>query len=99
MFLSQELHEVGKTQIYFPRVGIPAWFDHRSKGPSISFWFHNKFLDNVLYLVIGPIDTDTGMFRPMVKINGNKCFLGSGYFMMGMDHTYLFDLQMMEFER
>lgn len=77
-----------------PGERIPEWFDHQSKGPSISFWFHNKFPDEVLCLVIGPMDTYSGMFRPMV----NKCFLVSGYFMMGMDYTYFFDLQMIEFE-
>jgi len=44
------------------------------------------------------MDNESGMFRPMVLINDNKCFLGSGYFMMGRDHTYIFDLETIEFE-
>ncbi|KAL2335507.1 hypothetical protein Fmac_016720 [Flemingia macrophylla] len=98
MFLNQELHEAGETQFYLPGERIPEWFDHLSKGPSISFWFRNKFPDKALCLVIGPVDDESGMFRPMVIINGNKSFLGSGYFMMGMNHTYVFDLKMIEFE-
>ncbi|CAJ1946984.1 unnamed protein product [Sphenostylis stenocarpa] len=98
MFLNQELHEAGKTQFYLPGERVPEWFDHPSKGPSISFWFRNKFPGKVLCLVIGPMHNDSGMFRPRVIINGNKCFLGSGYFMMGRDHTYIFDLQTIEFE-
>ncbi|KAH1192644.1 TMV resistance protein N [Glycine max] len=98
MFLNQELHETGKTQFYLPGERIPEWFDHQSRGPSISFWFRNKFPGKVLCLVIGPMDDDSGMLISKVIINGNKYFRGSGYFMMGMDHTYLFDLQIMEFE-
>ena len=81
-----------------PGERIPEWFDHQSRGPSISFWFRNKFPGKVLCLVIGPMDDDSGMLISKVIINGNKYFRGSGYFMMGMDHTYLFDLQIMEFE-
>ncbi|XP_027358503.1 TMV resistance protein N-like isoform X2 [Abrus precatorius] len=43
MLLNQELHEAGNTQFYLPGARIPVWFGHHSKGPSISFWFHNKF--------------------------------------------------------
>ncbi|KAK7381300.1 hypothetical protein VNO78_33886 [Psophocarpus tetragonolobus] len=93
MFLNQELHEAGKTQFYLAGGRIPEWFDHHSKGPSISFWFRNKFPDKVLCLVIGPIDDDSGMFRAkVIIINGNKNF------QMEMDHTYIFYLQMMKFE-
>jgi len=60
-------------------------------------WFRNRFPDKVVCLVIGAVN-DSGMFRPMVVINGNKSFVGSGYFMMGMDHTYIFDLKTIEFE-
>nr|KYP42913.1 TMV resistance protein N [Cajanus cajan] len=98
MFLNQELHEAGETQFYLPGERIPEWFDHQSKGPSISFWFRNKFPDKVLCLVIGPMDDESGMFRPMVIINGNKSFPGSGYFMIHMDHTYIFDLKRIECE-
>ncbi|XP_027925185.1 TMV resistance protein N-like isoform X1 [Vigna unguiculata] len=97
MFLNQELHEDGKTEFYLPGERVPEWFDHKSNGPSISLWFRNRFPDKVVCLVIGAVN-DSGMFRPMVVINGNKSFVGSGYFMMGMDHTYIFDLKTMEFE-
>ncbi|KAK7270701.1 hypothetical protein RJT34_26050 [Clitoria ternatea] len=98
MLLDQELHEAGNTQFYLPGATIPEWFDHHSKGPSNSFWFRNKFPAKVLCLVIGPMDNESGMFRPIVIINSDKCFNDSSYFMMGMDHTYLFDLQKIEFK-
>jgi len=77
---------------------VPEWFDHQCNGPSISFWFQNRFPKKVLCLIIGPIADDCGMFLPMVIINGNKCFRGSDHYMIGRDHTYIIDIQMIGFE-
>ncbi|KAH1206311.1 TMV resistance protein N [Glycine max] len=64
-FLNQELHEAGNTVFCLPRDRIPEWFDQQSRGPSISFWFRNKFPDMVLCLIVAPIQDK--FFRPMVS--------------------------------
>ncbi|KAL2323720.1 hypothetical protein Fmac_028099 [Flemingia macrophylla] len=93
MLLNQDLHEAGNTLFYLPGVRIPEWFNHQSRGRSISFWFRNKFPDKVLCLVIAPMDNDSGWLSPRVLINGNKCSVDSLNFLMGKDHTYVFDLK------
>ncbi|KAL5173150.1 TMV resistance protein N [Glycine soja] len=90
-FLNQELHEAGNTVFCLPRDRIPEWFDQQSRGPSISFWFRNKFPDMVLCLIVAPIQDK--FFRPMVFINGNQCSPYSCHFRTGMHHAYLCDLQ------
>ncbi|RZB60813.1 TMV resistance protein N isoform B [Glycine soja] len=67
---NKELHEAGNTVFCLPRDRIPEWFDQQSRGPSISFWFRNKFPDMVLCLIVAPIQDK--FFRPMVFINGNQ---------------------------
>ncbi|TKY60166.1 TMV resistance protein N [Spatholobus suberectus] len=71
MLLNQELHEAGNTMFCLPGARIPDWFEHQSIGPSISFWFHNKFPAMALCFVIGPMGEDSILFRPIMTINGN----------------------------
>ena len=78
-----------------PGKRIPEWFDQQSRGPSISFWFRNKFPDMVLCLIVAPIRSQ--FFRPEVFINGNECSPYSCYFQKGMHHAYLCDLREIEF--
>ncbi|KAL2578143.1 hypothetical protein AAZV13_16G180800 [Glycine max] len=94
-FLNQELHEAGNTVFCLPGKRIPEWFDQQSRGPSISFWFRNKFPDMVLCLIVAPIRSQ--FFRPEVFINGNECSPYSCYFQKGMHHAYLCDLREIEF--
>ncbi|KEH20184.1 disease resistance protein (TIR-NBS-LRR class) [Medicago truncatula] len=45
MLMSQKLHETGCTYIQFENgteQGIPDWFEHQSRGPTISFWFRKE---------------------------------------------------------
>nr|KYP76799.1 TMV resistance protein N [Cajanus cajan] len=70
MLLNQELHEAGNTMFCFPGSRIPDWFEHQSIGPSISFWFRDKFPTMALCFVIGPMGKDSILFRPIMTING-----------------------------
>ncbi|KAH1255468.1 TMV resistance protein N [Glycine max] len=74
---------------------------HQSREPSSSFWFHNKFPDKVLSLVIAPVgDNGSRMFspNPMVFINGKAhesvISWNEEMVRMEMDCIYLVDLQL-----
>ncbi|KAG4939271.1 hypothetical protein JHK86_045412 [Glycine max] len=43
MLLNQELHEAQDIYLSLSIVTIPEWFECQSRGPSIFFWFRNKF--------------------------------------------------------
>jgi len=67
----QELHETGNTMFCLPGTRSPEWFEQQSIGPSLSFWFRNKFPVMDLCFVIGPMGKDSILFRPIMTINGN----------------------------
>ncbi|XP_057446600.1 TMV resistance protein N-like isoform X2 [Lotus japonicus] len=71
MLLNQELHEAANTMFCLPGASIPEWFNHHSMGPSISFWFRNKFPAIALCFVVGPMGKDSILFGPIVTVNGN----------------------------
>ncbi|KAH1152255.1 hypothetical protein GLYMA_16G210600v4 [Glycine max] len=98
MLSNQELHEAGQTEFLFPGATIPEWFNHQSRGPSSSFWFRNKFPDNVLCLLLARVESidldDIPM--PKVFINGILCKISSRNYQVRkvkLDYTYLFDLK------
>ncbi|XP_029127419.1 TMV resistance protein N-like isoform X2 [Cajanus cajan] len=43
MLLNQTLHENGGKHFIFTGSAIPSWLNCSSKGPSLRFWFRNKF--------------------------------------------------------
>jgi hypothetical protein len=51
--------------MYFPNgtEAIPDWFEHRSRGQSISFWFRKK-IPSITSILILP----TGSYAPL-KVN------------------------------
>ncbi|XP_039691085.1 disease resistance protein RUN1 [Medicago truncatula] len=55
MLMSQELHEARCTRFLFPneKEGIPDWFEHQSRGDTISFWFR-KEIPSMTYICIPP---------------------------------------------
>ncbi|RDX74965.1 TMV resistance protein N, partial [Mucuna pruriens] len=73
MLLNQRLHEGGGTDFSLPGTRIPEWFDHCTTGPSLSFWFRNKF-PRMALSVVGILDKQ-GCF-PMSRfdllINGTQ---------------------------
>jgi len=54
-----------------PGSRIPEWLEQQSIGPSLSFWFREKFPVMDLCFVIGPMGKDSILFRPIMTINGN----------------------------
>ncbi|KAK7314808.1 hypothetical protein VNO77_33336 [Canavalia gladiata] len=97
LLLNQELHETGNTDFCFPGARIPEWFEHQSMGPSISFWFRDKFPSIALCIVSS---LTWGEYDMDVMINCNEFFFTlehSTVDIMELDHTYLFDMQMKEF--
>ncbi|RZB60815.1 TMV resistance protein N [Glycine soja] len=71
-----------ETLFCLPGDRIPEWFYQQSRGPSISFWFRNKFPDMVLCLIVAPIQEN--YFVPwcssmatnvplIVAISGQEC--------------------------
>ncbi|CAJ1952283.1 unnamed protein product [Sphenostylis stenocarpa] len=105
MLLTQKLHEAGHTEFCLPASSIPEWFNHQSRGPSTSFWFRNKFQANVLCILVAPVGYDITLDCPipMLFINGKvqeyhfHSYKGKGR-MLKLDHTYLFDLQVLSFD-
>ncbi|XP_061337739.1 disease resistance protein Roq1-like [Gastrolobium bilobum] len=87
MLQKQEIHEAGNTMFVLGAARIPKWFNHHSKGPSISFWFRNKFPAIALCLVMDNVSND---FTPVVIINGD---IYDNNNMVQMDQTYLYDMQ------
>ncbi|KAK7251890.1 hypothetical protein RIF29_35487 [Crotalaria pallida] len=55
VLLNQRLHEGGGTDFSLPGLRIPEWFDHCTEGPSLSFWFRNKF-PRMALAVVGVLD-------------------------------------------
>ncbi|KAF7813410.1 Rj2 protein [Senna tora] len=102
ILLSEELHNTGGKIFSLPQATIPEWFDHRTEGGSISFWFRNKFPVLVVCVVIGLTNEDFFCikFDPHVIINGNNRFCARGFvhtFRVVADHIFVFDLRSIEF--
>ncbi|KAF7809128.1 TMV resistance protein N-like [Senna tora] len=97
ILLSQALHKGGGKDFCLPGLRIPKWFDHSSRGPTLSFWFRNKFPSMAL-CVVGVLDK-SGRFptsRFNMLINGIQQF----HFhlradkMFQAEHINLLDLQL-----
>ncbi|RDX98506.1 Disease resistance-like protein CSA1, partial [Mucuna pruriens] len=103
MLLKQELHEAGNKRFCLPGTRIPEWFEHCSRGQSISFWFRNKFPVISLCLV-GLMHKHPIGFKPVVSINGSK--MKSGFqtklfnleFPVLTDHILTFGEEQIKFE-
>ncbi|XP_027357713.1 TMV resistance protein N-like isoform X2 [Abrus precatorius] len=98
--LNQKLHEAGNTMFWLSGTWFPEWFEHHSKGLSNSFWFRDKFPAIALCTAIGPTREQITIVGPIVIINGIECSVDDeddSYLWMETDHTYLFDLQKINF--
>ncbi|KAL5173145.1 TMV resistance protein N [Glycine soja] len=105
MLSNQELHEAGQTVFLFPGATIPEWFNHQSRGPSISFWFRNEFPDNVLCLLLARVECIDPDYIPVLEmfINGKHHEIefrlpwGEGGYhevrKAQLNYTYLVDLK------
>ncbi|MED6203785.1 hypothetical protein PIB30_002548 [Stylosanthes scabra] len=92
VLLNQELHENGPIQLVMPG-RIPRWFEQRSRGPSISFWFRGKyFSSNALLVAILLTDNfhcNPIYVLPFVTINGKEFPLRHR---TRMEQLFVFDL-------
>ena len=74
MFINGEVQESCFDRVDQKEVRLSEWFDQQSRGPSTSFWFHDKFPARVLCILIEPV---LYFKRPKVFINGEvqeSCF-------------------------
>jgi len=76
--------------------------DKECRGPSISFWFRDKFPAKVLCLLIAPVldGTTIQLLRPVLLINGKlqeNTFDHKNVGMLELDHMQLFDLHVLPF--
>ncbi|XP_039682539.1 disease resistance protein RPV1 [Medicago truncatula] len=101
MLLSQKLNEAGCI-ISFPNFsdGIPDWFEHQSRGDTISFWFRKKIPSNISVILFpGCMSTP----QLCLFVNGYKCF-PCNYLLWGFvlfeilesEHSFLFNLKLEE---
>jgi len=80
--------------------GIPNWFEHRSKGPTISFWFRKK-IPSVTSIILFP-NRSWALLQVNYFVNGYDCTLSNEIglnksFSTGYpEHTHLFDLKLEE---
>ncbi|KEH16206.1 disease resistance protein (TIR-NBS-LRR class) [Medicago truncatula] len=91
MLLSQKLHEAGCILFRFPNFsdGIPDWFEHQSRGDTISFWFRKKIPSNIS-IILFPGCTCSP--KVDVIVNGYKCFPCS-YLFWGFDSIEILELE------
>ncbi|KAK7270696.1 hypothetical protein RJT34_26043 [Clitoria ternatea] len=92
--LNQELHKAGNTMFIFPGDVIPEWFEHRSSGTSISFWFRNKLPHLVLCLLLtysAGSEECPHLLELFLDINGTIYI--SFWYGATTYHTYLFGLK------
>ncbi|RHN52377.1 putative TIR domain, winged helix-turn-helix DNA-binding domain-containing protein [Medicago truncatula] len=96
MLLSQKLNKAGCTYIHFPNKteGIPDWFEHQTRGDTISFWFRRKIPSiTCIFLISG--------FAELPKynlfVNGYQCFSSiydEIYDGLSMIHAFLIYLRL-----
>ncbi|RHN55265.1 putative leucine-rich repeat domain, L domain-containing protein [Medicago truncatula] len=109
MLLNQELHEAGSTDFCLPGTSpIPEWFQHQTRGSSISFWFRNNVPSVSLFVALKPMRNEciNYGFLPLatinLTINGHKfdlrCPPDGIRLMMSLGHTYLSDMQLHEMD-
>nr|WIL60024.1 nodulation protein [Melilotus officinalis] len=95
MLLSQKLHEGGCTRFRFPNgtEGIPDWFEHKSRGQTISFWFRKEIPSITSILLIPKTHKK---IKTYFFVNGYHCSLHPAYYNAYSETTYLFDLKLKE---
>ncbi|QHO42633.1 TMV resistance protein N [Arachis hypogaea] len=94
VLLNQQVHQGGSTHFVMPGGSIPRWFEWRSSGPSISFWFRGTIFPYkslcVAILLKHDILSPPLQVKPTVAINGNQVQFGR-YGLMGQ--LFIFNLK------
>ncbi|XP_027359978.1 TMV resistance protein N-like [Abrus precatorius] len=99
MLLTEALHRARGTLFCFPSPGsaVQGLFNHCSKEPSLSFWFHKKF--PAITLCIDEFSSCYPRFELDLIINSSQGFSkffivrSTVYHSLQTNHTTLFDLQ------
>ncbi|KAJ7975434.1 Disease resistance protein [Quillaja saponaria] len=93
----QVLHEIPKLEVRVTGRDVADWFDHRSKGGSVSFWVqHGKFPVIAICSVYGgPGGLDTYFhFEVCLLINGVRVYANKDSFSLeSRHHVWLHDLR------
>ncbi|KAJ7975386.1 TMV resistance protein N-like [Quillaja saponaria] len=97
MLLRQVLHEIPKLEVRVTGRDVPDWFDHCSKGGSVSFWVrHRKFPVIAICSVYGgPGGLDTYVhFEVCLLINGVRVHAHNDSFSLeSRHHIWIHDLR------
>jgi len=74
--------------------GIPDWFEHQSRGPTISFWFR-KEIPSITFIII--LSEGGWVFDSRVHffVNGHEIKIDI-YYHVYWNHTTLFDMKLNE---
>nr|WIL60025.1 nodulation protein [Melilotus officinalis] len=92
MLLSKKLHEAGGTDFRFSKkteaIGVPDWFEHKSRGQSISFWFRKK-IPSITCILLLPLG-DRLYIEANLVVNGYRYILID----MVWEEASLFDLEL-----
>ncbi|KAJ7975374.1 GEM-like protein 4 [Quillaja saponaria] len=94
--LLKVLQEIPKLEVQVPGREVPDWFDHRSKGGSVSFWVRRKFpVIAVCSVYGGPGGLDTYVqFEVCMSINGVRVYTYKDSFSLESRlHVWLHDLR------
>ncbi|XP_057761742.1 TMV resistance protein N-like isoform X3 [Arachis stenosperma] len=93
LLLNQKLHERGGTKFVMPGGKIPRWFEKRSRGASISFWFRGTIFPRhalcIAVLLTDDLPSPIGV-RPIVSINGYQFLRGK--WDTAMDQLFILNL-------
>ncbi|KAK7274824.1 hypothetical protein RIF29_15923 [Crotalaria pallida] len=101
ILLSRTLHEGGGRNFVVPGSSIPYWFNHCTRGPSLSFWFH-KELPSITICVVGDMGSHEDYPKFRLSINDSD---PHGFSFMGIreaapiNHVYLSDLRLDRYDR
>ncbi|KAJ7975390.1 GEM-like protein 4 [Quillaja saponaria] len=95
MLLRQVLYEIPKLEVSVDGQDIPDWFDHRSKGGSLSFWVGGKFPVIAVCSVYGGSDDAYILFEVCLSINGVQVYAHQDSFSVESrtSHVWLHDLR------
>ncbi|XP_020999565.2 disease resistance protein Roq1 [Arachis duranensis] len=103
MLLNQELHEGRRARFVMPGERIPRWFEHRSSGASISFWFRgtefpSKSLCVAILLKDDIPSPDQVTTTLSIKIKCNQVSL-PWVLMITMDQLCIFNLNTVDYHK
>ncbi|XP_029127403.1 TMV resistance protein N [Cajanus cajan] len=93
MLLNERLHENGGTYFEFTGSSMPSWLNCSNKGPSLRFWFRNKFPALTLCAAGLFYSIYDNKWAWRLKVNGVLLPRTDGIcYITNTNHTVLFDV-------